>query len=335
MRCRAPGGFLLFRIGGDTRHHINAPADVSHVRRVIGAARQLVPLSGLGVVDIVGAWKNVEGADIANDRGIVGFRIGAYIPPPGQHRSGSGQELLEAGGVGIGIELIGGFMGQSVDHILNRPDPSRVVDARLHGVNVEQPGLIVRVLGVGGGAAAQEIETEAAPALGRIEIAVEILAIQFLAFQKLGDRLYLLPGFRNGPFALAALRLPGRGELRVRENIGAVIEGVAIAVDRNAIGLAVPRADRRLQIADIVIHLDLGLDPVGHLGGEPLATDIALEGSAHLDQIEVNRAGGNRLLQARIVICLGQIDPGYLGAGVGFPRLQKAAKQNIVQVLVV
>ena len=110
---------------------------------------------------------------------------------------------------------------------------------------------------------------------------------------------------------------------------------MAVAVDRDAIGLAVPGADRRLQIADIVVHLDLRLDPIGHFGREALAADIAFEGRAHFDDVEVDRAGGDRLLQARVVVGLRQIDPVDLGAGIGFPRLQEAAEQKIVQVLVV
>ena len=116
-----------------------------------------------------------------------------------------------------------------------------------------------------------------------------------------------------------AFILPGLGELGIGEDVGAIVEGVAVAVDRDAIGLAVPGADRRLQIADIVVHLDLRLDPVGHFRSEALAADIALEGRAHLDDVEIDRAGRDRLLQARIVVGLGEVDPVDLGAGIGLP----------------
>ena len=41
------------------------------------------------------------------------------------------------------------------------------------------------------------------------------------------------------------------------------------------------------------------------------------------------------LLQARVVVGLRQVDPVDLGAGIGLPRLQEAAEQEVVQVLVV
>ena len=46
-------------------------------------------------------------------------------------------------------------------------------------------------------------------------------------------------------------------------------------------------------------------------------------------------SGGDRLLQARVVVGLGEVDPVDLGAGIGLPRLQEAAEQEVVQVLVV
>ena len=69
--------------------------------------------------------------------------------------------------------------------------------------------------------------------------------------------------------------------------------------------------------------------------GEALAADVALERRAHLDDVEVDGAGGDRLLQAGVVVGLGEVDPVDLGAGVGLPRLQEAAEQEVVQVLVV
>ena len=132
-----------------------------------------------------------------------------------------------------------------------------------------------------------------------------------------------------------ALGLPGLGELRVLEIVGAVVEVVAVAVDRDAVGLAVPGADRRLQVADIVVHLDLRGDPVGHLGGEALAADVALERRAHLEDVEIDRAGRDRLLQAGVVVGLREVDPADPGAGILLPGLEEAAEQEVVQVLVV
>ena len=51
--------------------------------------------------------------------------------------------------------------------------------------------------------------------------------------------------------------------------------------------------------------------------------------------VEVDGSGGDRLLQAGIVIRLCQVDPVDLGTGVGLPGLQEATEQHIVQVLVV
>ena len=90
-----------------------------------------------------------------------------------------------------------------------------------------------------------------------------------------------------------------------------------------------------LQVVDIVVHIDLRLDPVGHLRGQALAADVALERRAHLDDVEVDGAGGDRLLQAGVVVGLREVDPVDLGAGIGLPRLQEAAEQEVVQVLVV
>ena len=191
------------------------------------------------------------------------------------------------------------------------------------------------MLGIGAGAAAEEVEAEAAPAFGGIEIAIGILAFELLAFQELGDFLHFLPGLRHFPFALMTLILPRFGEVFIGKVIGPVVEVMRVAIDGDAILLAVPRTDGRLQIIDDVIKFDLLLDPVRHLRGQALAADIALEGGAHFDDVEINRAGGDRLLQARIVIGLGEIDPADLGAGIGLPRLEEAAEQKIVKVLVV
>jgi hypothetical protein len=191
------------------------------------------------------------------------------------------------------------------------------------------------MLRIGRGARAEEVEAEAAPALAGIEVAEGILAGDLLALQELGGRLDLLPGLRHAPFALSAAILPLLREIRVAEIVGAVIEVVAVAVAGDAIGLAFPGADRRFQIVDIVVHLDLLGDPVRHDRGEALAADVALEGGAHFDDVEIDGAGRDRLLEAGVVIGLRQIDPGDLGAGIGLPRLQEAAIQEIMLVLVV
>ncbi len=110
---------------------------------------------------------------------------------------------------------------------------------------------------------------------------------------------------------------------------------MAVAVDGDAVGLAVPGADRRLQVVHVVVDVDLLLHPVGHLVEEALAGGVALERRAHLDDVEIDGAGRDRLLEAGIVVGLGEVDPVDLGAGIGLPRLQEAAEQEVVEVLVV
>ena len=59
------------------------------------------------------------------------------------------------------------------------------------------------------------------------------------------------------------------------------------------------------------------------------------KGAPISQDVEVDGAGGDRLLQAGVVVGLCEVDPVDLGAGVGLPRLQEAAEQHVVQVLVV
>ena len=185
------------------------------------------------------------------------------------------------------------------------------------------------------GAAAQEIEAESAPGLGCIEIAERILALDLLALEELGHGLDLLPGLRHAPFARVAGVLPGLGESGVGEIVGPVIEVVAVAVDGDPIGLAVPGPDRRLQVIDIIVDIDLLLDPIRHLRRQALAADIALERGAHFKDVEVDRAGRDRLLQSRVVVGLSEVDPGNFRARIGLPRFQETAEQQVVQILVV
>ena len=110
---------------------------------------------------------------------------------------------------------------------------------------------------------------------------------------------------------------------------------MAVAVNRDAVGLAVPRADWRLEVIRIILNIDLLLDPIWHDRGKALAADIAFEWCAHFKNVEIDGLGGNRLLEASVVIGLCKIDPVDLSACIGFPRLQEAAEQHVVQVLVV
>jgi hypothetical protein len=104
---------------------------------------------------------------------------------------------------------------------------------------------------------------------------------------------------------------------------------VAVAVNRDAVGLAIPGADRRLEVADVVVHLDLGLDPVGHDRCETLAADVAFERRAHFENVEVDGAGGDRLLQASVIVSLRKVDPVDLGAGILFPGVKQPRNRTL------
>src|SRR5207302_2718283 len=130
---------------------------------MVWTIRELFPLAGLGIVDVVGSGQDVEPDEIADDGGVARFSHLADISPPGDHRANAGQELLEAGGVRIGVELVGRFGWQRIDDVLDSANPGRVVDARLHRIHIEKPSLVVRMLRVSRGAAAEEIESEPTP----------------------------------------------------------------------------------------------------------------------------------------------------------------------------
>src|SRR6267142_2343789 len=223
MRCGAPGRLVLAFVAGDPRHDIDAPTEIGAVRSVVWTARELFPGACLGIVDVVRPGQDVETDDVADNGGVARFRHLADISPPGDHRADARQELLEAGGVRIGVELIGRLGRQCIDDVLNGANPGRIVDARLHRVDVEQPGLVVRMLRVSRGAAAEEIETEPTPGLWRIEVAERVLALDFLALEELGHGLDLLPGFRHAPFARVSRVLPGLGQTGIGEIVGPAV----------------------------------------------------------------------------------------------------------------
>jgi len=90
-----------------------------------------------------------------------------------------------------------------------------------------------------------------------------------------------------------------------------------------------------LEIVDDVVEIDLRLHPLGHFRQQILDAHVAFERRAHFDDVEIDGAGGDRLLEAGVIIALREIDPLDLGAGIGLPRRQEAAEQEIVQILVV
>src|SRR5207302_4402640 len=153
--------------------------------------------------------------------------------------------------------------------------------------------------------------------------------------EELGHGLDLLPSLRHAPFALVARVFPGLGQIGVGEIVGPVIEVVAVAVDSDAIGLAVPGSDWRLQVVDIVVDYDLLLDPLRHLRRQALAAYVAFERRAHFEDVEVDRASRDRLLQSRVVLGLRKVDPGNFRARIGFPRFEETAEEQVMQILVV
>src|SRR4051794_1543513 len=122
------------------------------------------------------------------------------------------------------------------------------------------------MLRVGCGAAGEEVPVEAARWLADVENAIEVFPVQLLAVEELGHGLHLLPGLRRTPFSAATVRRPFATEILIREDVGAVIEGVAVAVDRHAIRFAIPGPNRSLEQPDIVAHVDLFGDPIWHGG---------------------------------------------------------------------
>src|SRR2546430_5168375 len=238
MRCGAPRRLVPAFVAGDPRHDVDAPTEIGTVRRMVWTARELFPLAGLGIVDLVRSGQDVEPDEVADDRGVARFSHLADISPPGDHRANAGQEFLEAGGVRIGVELVGWLGWQRIDNVLDSANPGRIVDARLHRVHIEQPSLVVWMLRVGRGAAAEEIETEPTPGFWRIEVAERILALDLLALEEFGHGLDLLPGLRHAPFALVAGVLPGLGQIGVGDIIRPVLAFAAVAVDGHELRLA-------------------------------------------------------------------------------------------------
>src|SRR5947209_17500816 len=98
MRRGAPRRLVLAFVAGDPRHDVDAPTEIGAVRSMVWAARELVPFARLGIVDIVRSGQDVEPDDVADDRGIAGYRHLPDIAPPGNHRPDAGEELMEAHG---------------------------------------------------------------------------------------------------------------------------------------------------------------------------------------------------------------------------------------------
>src|SRR5690606_17562590 len=103
-------------------------------RSEIRAAGQLVPLAGLGIVDVVGARQDRKSGQVADHRTVTGLDVGTDVAPPDHHRADASQELLEGGRVRVGVDLVRWLEGQGVDDVLDGANPVGVVDARLHRI---------------------------------------------------------------------------------------------------------------------------------------------------------------------------------------------------------
>ena len=95
---------------------------------------------------------------------------------------------------------------------------------------------------------------------------------------------------------------------------------MAIAINGDSVGFAIPCADRRLEIPHQIISFNLIFYPIGHFIKKAFASCVTFEWCAHFDNIKINRSGCNRLLQSGVIIGLRQIDPIDFCAGIGFPR---------------
>ena len=152
---------------------------------------------------------------------------------------------------GIGVDLVRRLGRQSVDDVLDRAHPGWIVDAAA-SCSRRTSSSSRRDIWRRPSRGSPEIELEPAPRLRLVEEAVDLLAVDLLALEELGDLLDLLPGLRRAPVLKPALSfqsahcLARSGRRRRR----CVVHRVAVAVDGDAMDLAVPRADRRLQIVD-------------------------------------------------------------------------------------
>ena len=333
-----PRALALELITRDAVGHIDAPADV----RVVGSpVRGLLPGARRPVVDAVGTGVDIEAHDIADQGGARRARIRAHVAPPHDLAARARQELREPGHIGVSVDLVGriGACGVlEVDDVLDRLDPSRVVDQGLHGLGIEQPRRAVGVLGVGHGPVFKEVEAEAAPrVLERVDDAIGVEAGQrvLLAGEELGLLVDLLPRGGRCPLTGMAFGRPCVLEHLVRVVVGPIGEGMGVPVDGDPVRVAIPGADGLLEIVHVVVHVDLGGHPVGHRVEQPLAGRVALERGAHGEDVEGHRAGRDRLLQERVVVGLRQVDPTDIRARVLLPGGQEAAEQVVVETLVV
>ena len=121
------------------------------------------------------------------------------------------------------------------------------------------------MLGIGRGARTEEVEGKTTPTLGWIEIAIEVLVAQLFAFEELCRGVYLLPSLRHTPRRFVAGLGPFIGKAFVGKHVRAIVEVVAIAVNRHTVLLASPSANGWLQVVHDIVHIELLFDPIWHL----------------------------------------------------------------------
>ena len=110
---------------------------------------------------------------------------------------------------------------------------------------------------------------------------------------------------------------------------------MAVAINGDAIGFAIPCPHRWLQIPNQIIGFDLVFHPFWHFIQQAFACGVTFKRGAHFDDVEINCASGNRLLQAGVIIGLCKVDPVDLSACVGLPWFEETTEQEVMQVLVV
>ncbi|MBS1251430.1 MAG: hypothetical protein MAG451_00463 [Anaerolineales bacterium] len=172
--------------------------------------------------------------------------------------------------------------------MLERLHEAGVVDARLHRIDVEEVGRIVRRLGVGRGQA-QERPVRLSPAPEGRAGAVDGLTFNGLAVEELGDIVVLLPGLGRDGQVVPVLGLEVRLVLRVSEQVPAEIDHVGVAVIRQREDLAGPRKDAIAVGGDQVIVAHLVLDLLGNV--EDVAWPHDVTGPVSGVDDDVKRAG--------------------------------------------
>src|SRR5437763_681046 len=79
MRCGAPRRLVLALVAGDPRHDVDAPTEIGTVRRMVWTARELFPLAGLGIVDLVRSGQAAEEIESEPSPGLRRIEVAERI----------------------------------------------------------------------------------------------------------------------------------------------------------------------------------------------------------------------------------------------------------------